>query len=62
MIRERRKRHPLREFRDSLSNAAQKLIGVENGFFGFAQTPERSGGVQSNDRGGSGCVRLERIT
>ena len=24
----------------------------------FAQTPERSGGVQSNDRGGSGCARL----
>ena len=25
--------YPLREWRDSLSNAAQKLIGVEYGFF-----------------------------
>ena len=43
MIRERRKRHPLREFRDSLSNAAQKLIGVENGFFGSASLRSDTG-------------------
>ena len=28
--------YPLRECRDSLSNAAQNMIGVENGFFDSA--------------------------